>query len=281
MTSNLTANSFKELSLLGKIKRVYNEPRKAAREFLFKSLSAVGHTHYTPFLILTRDRTGSNMLVQYLNSHTAIRCEYEALAFLNGLPGPKIINKLYGKQPFFIHAKGFKVFYYHPIDADESSRILTWRKLESIPHLRLIHLRRCNILETAVSSKLAYETGIYGDLGGKAITSTPSSLARKISSIDFPVDKLQAVFEQTRRWEEDWPKRFSNCPQLDITYEDLIANPYSELSRVCRFLGITKPYTPQTNFRKQRTMSIRASLTNYEDLKKYFSSTPWAEFFIE
>ena len=27
----------------------------------------------------------------------------------------------------------------------------------------------------------------------------------------FPVDKLQALFEQTKLWEDDWPHRFSHC----------------------------------------------------------------------
>jgi LPS sulfotransferase NodH len=281
MTSNLTANNFKDLSLFGKIKRVCNEPQKASTEFLYKALSIVGHRHYIPFVILTRDRTGSNMLVQYLNSHPSIRCQYEALGLLNGMPGPTLIKKLYGKQPFFICAKGFKIFYYHPMDADEYARSTTWSELENIPNLRLIHLRRCNILETAVSSKLAYETGIYGDLTRKS-SSVPASVpSHKITSIEYPADKLQLVFQQTRRWEEEWPKRFSGCPQLDLTYEGLIVDPETELARVCRFLGITQPFKPHTNFRKQRTKSLRQSLINYDALKHHFATTTWAEFFTD
>ena len=119
MAINITANSFRELSLKSKIIRIVLEPMKAFRELSYLFFSLLGGYNYTPFVILSRSRTGSNMLVQYLNSHPHIRCEYETLGILDNRSGPALVKRIYSKQPFFTKAKGFKVFYYHPMDASD------------------------------------------------------------------------------------------------------------------------------------------------------------------
>jgi len=281
MNRNITANSFRDLSLSGKFFRILSEPAKAYRESLYKILSVIGQRSYTPFVILTRDRTGSNMLVQYLNSHPSIRCDYEVLCTLDGRSGPALVESIYGKQPFNIKAKGFKIFYYHPSDADQLSVAETWSALQSIPNLHLIHLRRLNLLETAVSSKIAYESGVYGDL-----RKVPKSLSKAIESVEikttiYPIEKLQAAFEKTRQWEDEYPNRFPNCPSLETTYEALVTQPQVELRKICTFLGCTEPFRLKTNFQKQRTKSLRSVVENYAELKEYFAESSWSEFFTE
>lgn len=273
MIINRTENSFRQLPWYGKLRRVLFEPGKAVAAVSTSALSFVGQHRYQPFLILTRSRTGSNMLVQYLNSHRQISCAYEVLAKLDGRSGPDLVRRIYGRQPFFIRARGFKTFYYHPMDADGSS---TWQALTSIPNLRLIHLTRDNILETAVSSKLAYLTGLYGDLGNTSIDTK-----KNVEPFVYPVDKLLSAFQQTRDWETNCIRLFSHCPQLELSYEQLVANPSVHIGRICLFLGITEPFNPRTNFRKQRQKSIKAILSNYDDLKVYFAGTEWAKFFTE
>lgn len=281
MSKNITANNFRDLSPLGKFLRILAEPGKAYRESLYRILSVAGQSSYTPFLILTRDRTGSNMLVQYLNSHPSIRCDYEVLASLNGRSGPDLVESIYGKQPFNIKAKGFKVFYHHPSGVDQATVDGTWSALQSIPNLRLIHLRRLNILETAVSSKIAYESGVYGDLGKSSISQSHPPASKAVNSIIYPVDKLQSVFEKTRQCEDQYPKLFGNCPSLEITYEALISQPQAELSKICSFLGCNPSIRLTTNFRKQRSKSLRSVVANYDELKEFFAGSCWEEFFVE
>ena len=281
MSKNITANSFRDLSPVGKALRILSEPAKAYRESLYRILSVAGQRSYTPFLILTRDRTGSNMLVEYLNSHPSIRCDYEVLASLDGRSGPAVVESIYGKQPFHIKAKGFKVFYHHPSGVDQASVDETWASLQSIPNLRLIHLRRLNILEAAVSSKIAYESGVYGDLGNSNILNSRLRDPKETNSIIYPADKLQSVFEKTRQCENQYPKRFSTCPSLEITYEALVSQPQAELSRICSFLDCNISSRLTTNFRKQRSKSLRSVLANYDELKEYFACSCWEEFFVE
>ena len=165
MAINITANSFRKLSFKSKIIRIVHEPMKALKELSYLFFSLFGGYNYTPFVILSRSRTGSNMLVQYLNSHPHIRCEYETLGILDNRSGPALVKRIYSKQPFFTKAKGFKIFYYHPMDASDEVFEQTWKALVSIPNLHMIHLKRVNVLETAISSKIAYQTGLYGNTG--------------------------------------------------------------------------------------------------------------------
>ena len=273
MSRNITDNSFRRLPLSGKLQKILAEPHKAYKAVTNSIFSIVGHHNYQPFLIVTRDRTGSNMLVEYLDSHPHISCGYEILASLESRSGIDRVRSIYGRQPFYVRARGFKIFYYHPIDSDGTA---TWIALKKVPGLRVIHLVRNNILETAVSSKLAYITGVYGDRGSNGLVVDYSSL-----TFDYPADKLQSVFEQTRRWENEIPDRFSHCPQIKISYEDLISDPNNQVQRLCDFLGITMPFTPRTNFRKQRQKSLRSVVTNYDALKMHFAGSEWAEFFNE
>lgn len=281
MNKNLTANSFADLSVVEKLSRIVAEPGKAYRESLYRFFSVFGHKSFTPFVILTRDRTGSNMLVQYLNSHPSIRCNYEMLATLKGKSGPATVKSIYSKQPFTIKARGFKVFYYHPYDADQAAIDETWTALQSIPGLRLIHLRRLNVLETAVSSKVAYQSGVYGDLEKVNDNKTHTIPLKNHPLINYAPENLEAVFKKTSQWEEQYPKKFANCPSLETTYEALVSCPEVELGKICTFLGCDSSLRLSTNFRKQRTKSLRSIVQNYDELKKYFEGSRWSQYFTE
>src|SRR3546814_732374 len=68
-------------------------PVRALRSLGFRLRSAVGHTGFTKFIVLSRSRTGSNMLVSLLDSHPRVVAEGEIVARLDGrrragLPGP-------------------------------------------------------------------------------------------------------------------------------------------------------------------------------------------------
>ena len=177
------------------------------------------------------------MLVQYLNSHPHIRCEYETLGILDNRSGPALVKRIYSKQPFFTKAKGFKVFYYHPMDASDEVFEQTWKALVSIPNLHMIHLKRINVLETAISSKIAYQTGLYGNTGTKNTSNTHSNHSKDSQlSVVFPVEKLQALFEQTKLWEDDWPSVFLTAPKLILPTKSCVSILIDSLTISLHFL---------------------------------------------
>ena len=126
------------MAIMNSVRRGIKNPKKALAVVSHKLLSAVGNNQYRRFIVLSRSRTGSNLLISLLNSHPHIYTERE------------IFGKLSGRN--YVKAKGFKIFYYHPLDDDSCS---IWDELQSLDDLYVIHLKRRNILRTLLSRKTA------------------------------------------------------------------------------------------------------------------------------
>jgi len=261
------------VSLVDLIAKSIREPRKAVRVASHRLLAPVGRLNYRKFVVLTRDRTGSNMLIQALNSHPRIAADYEIFAKLNGRRETSILDRCFGRQPFYIEAKGFKIFYYHPQDTKKSS---VWDMLAAMDDLHVIHLKRRNILHALISSRVAYKTGIYGVRSGRE----DADYRKKVSAITYSAENLEHDFQETRGWEQAGADRFARHPMMEIFYEDMASDLSGEIRKVTDFLGLDYS-EPKTDFRKQRTSSLRSQVANYDELKANFAGTEWAQFFDE
>jgi hypothetical protein len=190
---------------------------------------------------------------------------------LNGRNHIDVLEEAFAKQPFHVKAKGFKLFYYHPLD-DKSSGM--WDSLLSLEDLHVIHLKRRNILRTLISRKIAGIQDVW------AVESNGEHLhvdSNKIT-VSFSVDELRQGFEQTRRWEQAGEEMFKNHPLLSIDYEDLVNQREQTFRKVTEFLGV-RYLLPKTSLKKQNTRSMQEIVTNYEELKLAFSETEWYSFF--
>lgn len=271
--TNTSGRSFWEMSFREKLHRLLEEPDKIAKKVAHRGLSAVGTHSYRKFVVLSRSRTGSNMLIQSLNSHPQIAADYEIFAKLQDRAETDILARAYARQPFYIKAKGFKIFYYHPQDAKDSP---VWEMLQAVEGLHVIHLKRRNILHALVSSRLAYQTGIYG-----LRTDREAEHYREaVPSLRFTPEELERDFGQTLKWEQQGAARFSGKPFLNITYEDMTADMPREFDRITEFLGTTRRL-PRTDFKKQRTSSLWDTVENYGELKEHFGGSAWAKYFDE
>jgi LPS sulfotransferase NodH len=240
----------------------------AARHVANRALSIVGHDDYVRFIILTRSRTGSNLLVSFLNGHPNIYSEGEIFARMNGQDPVARLDAAFGRQPKHVRAKGFKIFYYHPLDAPGSE---LWTRLESDFDLRVIHLTRRNILRTLVSRKIA---GVQ-DTWTATRFDAPQVESRRVG---FSVSELEAGFRETRLWEESADKRFATHPLLHISYEDLVGDPGAAYRRLLQFLDASaRP--PSTGLRRQNPEKLHALVENYDELKRAFAGTRWQDFF--
>jgi LPS sulfotransferase NodH len=255
------------------LRKAVRDPRKALSVTMYKLLAPVGHRDYRRFIVLTRDRTGSNMLIQMLNSHPNVAADYEIFAKLYGQTEQSILHKAFSKQPFYIKAKGFKIFYYHPQDSDSK---VVWELLQPMNDLYVIHLKRRNILRTLISSRVAYNTGIYGVRSEKEAT----AFRNRIQPIIYPAEQLREHFEQTRNWEKSGQKTFENHPMISIDYEDLVEYGEQTFKEVTDFIGVAFR-RPRTDFKKQATQPLRSLLENYDELKSEFRGTRWGDFFDE
>ena len=251
--------------------KAFKEPRKAASILLQQTLAPFGRNDYKKFVVLTRDRTGSNLLVQALNSHPRIASDYEIFGLLRGESEREILERCFSKQPFYIEAKGFKIFYYHPQDAEHSP---IWEMLERMHDLSVIHLKRRNYLRTEISSRIAYTTGVYGVRNEKEL----DKYKELVVPISFKPEELERLFLKNQEWENNSAKRFAEHRSLGIDYEDLSVDVDREYRRALEFLGVDYRL-PRIDFKKQAITDMREQLSNYQELKSVFLGTQWGVFF--
>ena len=244
---------------------------RAVRSFGFRLLSAVGHTDFTKFIVLSRSRTGSNLLLSLLNSHPDIIAEHEILAQLDGRDAREVVARAYGKQPHYVKAKGFKLFYYHPLGGGSPE---VWDDLVAARDIRIIHLKRRNILRTLASRKIAGMKGVW------AATSEARLDVGRHKTVSFTAAELEEGFRRTRNWETEGDRRFAAHPLLSVWYEDLVRDPDATLAQVLDFLGLR--HVPlASDLRKQNPERLSALVSNYAELKSAFAGSQWAAFFEE
>ncbi len=134
----------------------YCEARLVEKGFL------PGQSQYRKFVVVTRARTGSNLLISLLNSHPQVDARGEMFREMKGQSVESRLDRVFRRRPRRIEAVGFKIFYYHPLD-DHHSQV--WDRLCSMDDLYILHLKRRNVLRTVTSRKLAGSTDIWLDKG--------------------------------------------------------------------------------------------------------------------
>lgn len=243
-------------------------------------------TEYTRFLILASARTGSTLLTRSLNRHSGILTYGEILRDQSFFPArfaefgnsqglfqrdpvEFIESKVYRKYPPHVAAVGFKIFYRHaPRETAWGQAV--WRYLAEQKSIKVIHLKRRNLLKAQLSRQKAAGTKEW----------IKYSAEKQHSAITLTYDDALARFTQTRQWETEYAALFAEHPLLDVYYEDLAADFSNQMARLQSFLQVApEPLEPTTQ--KRPSLPLSAQIANYEELKSQFQGSPWAEFFEE
>lgn len=244
-------------------------PGKMIKKLGNKILCTLDSSHFKPFIVLSRSRTGSNMLISFLENHPDVHAEREILNKLNGRNYKELLAKGFHRKSHKIKASGFKIFYYHPLD-DKSCPI--WDDLVKIKKLSIIHLKRRNILRTLISREIASNHDTW------LATSRKKVRAIKNKAVTFDVETLKIRFNRTKEWEAKGDEMFKNHPLLHVCYEDMVRDPEGIFAKITDFLDI--PYIqPETNLKRQNPESMKVLLKNYDELKSAFNNTKWESFF--
>jgi LPS sulfotransferase NodH len=243
---------------------------------------------YSPFIILCRSRVGSNLLRSYLNTHSQIVVFGEVfrhpgkigwdfsgypqtksmLQLMKADPARFVETQIYGCFPKHIAAVGFKLFYYHAQDAAAES---VWNYLRTHTEIKVVHLKRRNILRTHLSRENAKMSHVWTSKSLPTATG-----AREPLHLNY-TDCLQE-FTTTRQWEEHFDAFFASHQKLDLYYETLAEQAGAELRRVQEFLGV-KYENLCAETRKQSSRRLVDAIENYHELKAQFAGTPWISFF--
>lgn len=248
-------------------------PRRIKAYFkkIRKYMGVNRHSDYRKFILLTRSRTGSNLLLSYLNVHPNIIADHELFQRPVKKPITKVLRKEFRRYPKSINAVGFKIFYNHPLGEDNP---YLWKTLKNMEDLYVIHLKRRNILRTMLSLKLALQL----DQWIKYNPNQSHNIERK--KVSFDMESLEAGFIETRQWEEQGDEMFKDHPNMTIYYEELVESPEETVSKVTDFLGLG-PCQPSTYLVRQNPEKASDLIENYKELKEYFSGSPWESFFDE
>ncbi len=249
-----------------------------------------GYQDYTRFIILGRSRVGSNLLRGLLNSHPEISVFGELFQnpeiFDWALPGhrktkkilrirqddPKkfIENYVFHRFPVNTRAVGFKIFYYH---AQSENWKPVWDYLKQNKDIRVIHIKRENILKTHLSRKRAILSGAWVETNKKSQT-------RKVGPIHLDYENCLEDFKQTREWEHQFESFFKDHPSFEVIYEDLAADHQRTMTQIQEFLSVS-PHQVEMQTYKQSRRNLSQAIDNYDELKARFKGTEWETFFVE
>jgi LPS sulfotransferase NodH len=231
--------------------------------------SFTGTKQYEKFVIITRSRTGSNLLVSLLNSHPNVVAYGEMFNRLHGLSPQNIWSSVFTHLPQKTQQVGFKIFYYHPLD---STNKWVWERIYNDPSLRIIHLIRENMLRTHVSRQIASLTMEWKNHSKK----TQNTSARKTIYLD-PNECIN-VFEKTQMWAKQCRDSLTNHRTFELSYQELTGREQkSQLRTVQRFLGI-EPISLGSPLKKQNDADLKELISNYSEVKSALMGTQWEHF---
>ncbi|KKT37607.1 MAG: hypothetical protein UW22_C0022G0012 [Candidatus Gottesmanbacteria bacterium GW2011_GWB1_44_11c] len=240
---------------------------------------------YQKFIILTMPRSGSNYLSYLLNDHPNIMSigEVYCRETIWGQPGkthynhnyflklfrdisPTMFLKLfvYHKYSKHIVAVGFRLFYHQ---AEHFRSIL--EHLYKDKSVKVIHLKRINLLENLVSLNLAEKTGHWSSFGENK---------SKNEKLFLTYEECLNHFVSSTNSQNKFESLFQDHPQITVYYENFLVNHQAEIDRTLTFLGVKKRNL-NCSLKKQNTRPLNEVIINYQDLKRQFSHTKWSVYF--
>ncbi len=147
---------------------------------------------------------------------------------------------------------------------------LLLKYLNTLPALKIIHLRRRNAIASFVSNELAQSTGVW------------SSYQHSDSDRTIFVDTayLMEYLKDFLVRLENTEKYLANRSMLTIWYEDLLEDSTKELLRSQSFLNV--PIHPlQSPFQRLETRKLSDIIENFPEVKNVFKGSAWEACFDE
>lgn len=236
-------------------------------------------------VIVSSARSGSNYLVSLLASHPDIyqygevigdsymrRKEFQSLLRMCGTE--RYVKDCYKKR-FFKKVVGIKILYYQfkQYFGEKWGVHDVPDVLESIhqdTEIKVIHLKRKNLLKILVSNEIARKTGEYviRDSGRKS----------RDESVALSPEKCRHFFESMEKTKAEFDDRFQDHDKFEIYYRDLVSNKNGIRQKLLKFLGV-KPSLLKSNTFKQNQRPLSERIVNYNELKSHFQNTRWNNFF--
>ena len=276
---------------------------------------------YVRFVVLSGARTGSTMLAHALNSHPQAMCfgelfnytvkgaidyivdgydktDAEGLALRERDPVAFLRQRIFCHHPEQVRAVGLKYHYLHyhgfpgALDA-----------LIEAEDVRVLHLKRRNLLRMFLSLQMAYQTGVWKrDKPGRWLTSRnagwalrhPLSAAGRLRarlgpdqpsaapspSVTISEQELRTFMHETELSIGHYDKLFAAHPRRDIFFEEIEADPQRAFDEALAFLDLP-PRRLQIALERQHPEPLRKLIENYDELSHRFRDSSHAWMFEE
>jgi LPS sulfotransferase NodH len=167
-----------------------------------------------------------------------------------------------------IRAVGFKLMYTQA-KYGRASRVWTW--LSGNPNVKIIHLKRTNLLASYVSMLLTVKTHLFMATSAAQVHPTRLTINPEDCRKYFIVVSAQQQY---------YDHFFQNNDMLSVTYENLASNREKQTSAMLLFLKL--PQTQLTSsLIKLNSSPLSYTIKNYKSLKQRFQKTEWSRFFSE
>ncbi len=219
------------------------------------------------FVVITRSRTGSNLLISLLDSHDDIVAFGEKFNRLEGRSCQSVYDEIFRNKPN--KQVGFKIFYYHPLDSEDKS---IWDLIQNDPHIKIIHLIRENLLRVHISRLIAGKTDVWSSKNKKDIN--PDSKKVEINPTEL-LNDIRVTHNHIKAARET----FNQHSILEVTYEDLIDPSREVLNDIQKFLDVA-PKNLASELRRQNPEALSQLISNYQEIHDLLAGTDY-EFMLE
>lgn len=196
-------------------------------------------------------------------SHLGFRSNEDDMHLREAAPVEFLERRVFRPMWPGLRAVGFKLFYDHVPDDSP-----LWRALERQP-LRVIHLKRRDLLEAYASLTVAEKTGEWiRPIHREAVTPP--------TQIELEYESCLAYFGQAVAWREEFDRRFPQA--LEVFYEDLVTDFDGQMHDIQCYLGV-RPRRLQPTTRKQNRRPLQTLIANYRELQAGFRGSRWEHLF--
>jgi LPS sulfotransferase NodH len=250
----------------------YRGVRRHARELAVVGRQVLTGSRLSPirFVVFGRGRSGSTTLVSLLSALPDLHCDGEILS--SPVPFPRTYVRARCARSRSV-AYGCKILSYQVKHVQPLRRRTEFLRRLSEDGFGVIHLKRENLVEHAVSNIRAREFGFHrsaaaGGENGKMLID-PQQVLYWIAGSEA-LDRFEAA-------------SLAEVPHLALTYERNLA--FEELHgptvlQVADFLGLPpgRRSLPESAYRKASPRALCDSVANYPELVAALADTPYARY---
>lgn len=217
-------------------------------------------------VILTCQRSGSELLRAFLDNHRNILCHSELLEKHSGRGIIDFLEGYFTTKPA-TPVRVFKIMHNHIYKSGVRNEIMDFLRKNQI---KIINLKRKDNLRRATSIWVNYRNNVPGREA--VVFETP-----EVAHIEADIDKLATIIRKEAITEKWCLENQKGIPNINITYEDIVGKEGEEVEmlnealtkKLCHFLGVRVQPLYVRN-RKQNPGNWKKVIINHNELEMKF-----------